>query len=140
MAQPTVRKVAGMAEQNAPARAVIDALRQAVETTTARTVFGEPVTRDEVTIIPVTRVRGCGGGGGGGAPAPADRNAEGSGGGLMISAKPVGAFIVKGAQVCWRPCLDLNKLVLGGQIVAVIALLTVRTIIRTKHCHHHKKT
>ena len=43
-------------------------LHQAREVTTVRRVFGEPIERDGVTVVPVAAVRG--GGGGGAAPAP----------------------------------------------------------------------
>ncbi len=31
-----------------------------------------------------------------------------------------------------RPAVDLNRIVLGGQIVAVVALLTIRTIVKAR--------
>jgi len=32
----------------------------------------------------------------------------------------------------WRPAVDLNRIVLGGQIVAVFALLTIRAIVKAR--------
>jgi hypothetical protein len=35
--------------------------------------------------------------------------------------------------VRWRPVVDVNKIILGGQVVAVVALLTVRAIARMRY-------
>jgi hypothetical protein len=34
--------------------------------------------------------------------------------------------------VTWRAAVDLNRIVLGAQVVAIVALLTVRTIVKTR--------
>ncbi|GAA2060602.1 sporulation protein [Polymorphospora rubra] len=131
---------------NAMGVAVLDLVRRAVGETTAGTVFGEPVSRGEVTVIPVARVKGHGGGGGGGGnadpAAAAGQQGNGSGGGaaphagggsgagMRLSARPVGVFVLRDGRVHWRPALDLNKVILGGQVVLVVALLTVRAIAR----------
>jgi len=47
-----------------------------------------------------------------------------------VIARPVGAFVIKGDQVSWQPAIDVNRAILGGQILAVIALLTLRTVVR----------
>lgn len=88
-------------------------------------VFGDPVERNGVTMIPAARVQGGGGGGVGDAP-----DGKGSGGGGGLSARPVGMFVLTGDQVRWRPAVDLNRIVLGGQVVAVVALLTWRSVAR----------
>ncbi len=138
-----------MSEQNGAGGLVIETIAHTLEDNTSRKVFGEPVTVGEVTLIPAARVIGRGGGGGGGAKghhkksgeaADTDaRNAaagEGSGGGMVQSARPVGAFVVKGNGVTWRPAIDVNRLVLGGQIVAIAGLLLLRTAI--KHGMRHR--
>lgn len=61
-------------------------------------VFGEPVERDGVTVIPIARIRwGVGGGGGAG------REGTGSGGGGGISAEPVGYIEISSAGASFRP-------------------------------------
>jgi len=112
--------------------AVMETLRKMLDTGNAGTVFGEPVSGDGVTLIPVAKVSG-GGGGGGTAPVPGDsegNTAGGTGGGIGLSAKPVGVFVVKDGTVSWRPALDVNKVIMGAQIVAVVALLTLRAIAK----------
>lgn len=49
-----------------------------------------------------------------------------------MSAKPAGAFVLSGDRVRWQPCVDVNRIVLGSQVVAVVALLAVRAIVRAR--------
>ncbi len=64
----------------------------------ADAVFGEPVERDGVTVIPVARVSwGFGGGGGG------EGEDEGHGGGGGASAKAQGFIELEGGQARYRP-------------------------------------
>lgn len=124
------------ADQRGGGTAVIDKIAQTLETNTSRKVFGEPVTVGDVTVIPAAKVSGGGGGGGGGAAESgkaAERGAgEGAGGGMGQSAMPIGAFVLKGGKVTWRPAVDVNRLIMGMQIVAVVALLTIRAIMRRR--------
>ncbi|MEO3876000.1 spore germination protein GerW family protein [Nonomuraea sp. B12E4] len=94
-------------------------------------VFGEPATQDGVTIIPVARIGG--GGGGGSGKQEGERPGEGSGGGFGLGAAPAGVFVVKNGDVRWRPVIDINKVILGAQTVAVVALLTIRAIARMRY-------
>jgi uncharacterized spore protein YtfJ len=110
---------------------VLDTIRQAVESATVTSVFGEPINRGDVTVIPVARVHGRGGGGGGG-QATGDRPGGGSGAGMALSAKPVGVFVVKNGKVGWRPAVDPTKLILGSQAVAITALLTIRALRKAR--------
>jgi uncharacterized spore protein YtfJ len=123
-------------ENNGTGRAVIDTIAHTIEANTSRRAFGDPLTFGDVTVIPAARVVGRGGGGGGGADAKpgGEKNAkgEGSGGGLMQSARPVGALVVKGSEVSWRPAVDVNRVILGGQIVAVVGLLVLRTFLKSR--------
>lgn len=95
---------------------------------TVRRVFGEPYAKNGVTVIPVADVRG-GGGGGEGEDA---EHSGGMGGGFGLSARPSGVFVIRGDEVAWKPAVDVNRIVLGSQIVAVIALLTVRKIVKRR--------
>ena len=106
-----------------------DVIAQARETLTVKRVFGEPYEKDGVTMIPVARVQGGGGGGGGEGP---EGQGKGSGGGFGMKARPVGAFLIRGDEMSWKPAVDLNRIVLGGQIVAIVTLLTIRSIVKTR--------
>jgi uncharacterized spore protein YtfJ len=108
---------------------VQEVIGQAREALTVKRVFGEPYEKNGVTMIPVARVQGGAGGGGGEAP---EGQGKGSGGGFGINARPVGAFLIRGDEMTWKPSVDLNRIVLGGQVVAIVALLTIRAIVKAR--------
>ncbi|MEU0516863.1 spore germination protein GerW family protein [Streptosporangium sp. NPDC006007] len=109
---------------------VIDMIDQVQDTASVKRVFGEPVTQDGVTVIPVARV--AGGGGGGGGKQEGEHPSEGTGGGFGLGVTPAGVFVIKDSHVRWQPVIDVNRIILGGQLVAVVALLTVRAIVRMR--------
>ncbi|GAA2544416.1 spore germination protein GerW family protein [Pseudonocardia hydrocarbonoxydans] len=99
-------------------------------------VFGEPVTMDGVTVIPVSHVGGGAGGGGGREVRSGDEKTsgrpagEGSGGGLGWTGRPCGVVVLRDGDVRWVPALDVNRLVSAVTVVLVAAALTVRPILR----------
>jgi uncharacterized spore protein YtfJ len=100
--------------------AMVTGVRDAMK---AQLVYGEPIERNGTLVVPAAKIRGGGGGGGG-----ADGETNGSGGGFGITAKPAGAWVIRGDEVSWQPALDLNRVILGGQIVAIVAFLALRAI------------
>jgi uncharacterized spore protein YtfJ len=111
----------------------MDVLAQARDNLNVRTVFGEPITAEGVTIVPVARVRGGGGGGGGTGPENEyGKEPAGSGLGFGLVASPVGVYVIKDGNAHWRPSLDVTRIILGGQIVGVIALLVARSIAKRR--------
>jgi uncharacterized spore protein YtfJ len=103
---------------------LIETARDAVS---VKRVFGEPYEHNGITIVPAARVGGGAGGGG------ADiEGRENSGAGMGIGAAPAGAFVVEGDRVTWRPAIDVNRIIMGGQIVAIVALLTLRSIVKAR--------
>jgi uncharacterized spore protein YtfJ len=108
---------------------VNDVITQARDTLTVKRVFGDPYEKNGVTVIPAARVQGGAGGGGGEGP---EGQGKGSGSGFGMNARPVGAFLIRGDEVTWRPAVDLNKVVLGAQIVAIVALFTIRAIVKAR--------
>ena len=113
---------------------VEDVIAQARDSLTVKRVFGDPYEKNGMTVIPVARVQGGAGGGGGEGP---DGQGKGSGSGFAMTARPVGAYLIRGDELTWRPALDINRIILGGQIVAIVALLTLRAAVKarakTKH-------
>ncbi|MDH4016119.1 MAG: spore germination protein GerW family protein [Actinomycetota bacterium] len=86
---------------------------------TVRTVFGEPIEKGAVTIIPAARVVGGIGGGDG-----ADHGGQhGEGGGFGIRAYPAGAYVIRNDKVRWLPAVDPNRIVVATGAVAAVALL-----------------
>jgi uncharacterized spore protein YtfJ len=117
-----------------------DITSAARDTVTARRVFGDPVERDGVALLPAATVTG-GAGGGGGHDATGQ---EGEGGGLGVRARPAGAYVVSGGDVHWRPAVDVNRIVTVAGAVAITYLLT-RTHLeavrsRTERRHSRRRT
>jgi len=52
--------------------------------------------------------------------------------GFGMSARPLGVFLIKDGDVVWRPAIDVNRAILGGQIVAIAALLLLRTVVKAR--------
>lgn len=106
---------------------VQELLAQAKDAMTVKRVFGEPYERDGVTLVPVAAVAGGGGGGTG-----EGSDGEGSGSGFGLSARPVGVYVIKNEQVSWEPALDLNRIVVAAQFAAIVLLLTLRTLVKSR--------
>jgi hypothetical protein len=78
-------------------------------------VFGPPTHCGGATLVPVARVRG----GGGAAGHSVDLRT-----GVGLEARPVGAFVIgPDGTVAWHPVVDVNRIVLGGQLVVGAVLL-----------------
>lgn len=101
---------------------LISGVRDAIS---VRRVYGDPYEKDGLTVIPAAAVRGGAGGGMG------DRDAEetGKGAGFGLMARPSGAWIIEEGTAVWKPAIDVNRIVLGGQIVALAAILVVGRIV-----------
>ena len=112
---------------------VQEVIGQARDAITVKRVFGDPYEHDGTTVIPAARVVGGAGGGDGEGQGPGgEGSGKGSGSGFGISARPAGAYVIRGDDVSWQPAVDVNRLILGGQVVAGIALLTLRTILKAR--------
>ena len=105
------------------AKETIDAARDSL---TVRRVYGEAYERNGVTVIPAASIQGGGGGGSGNQP----DGSTGGGGGFGLRARPVGAYVIRGDRVDWSPAFDLNRAILGGQLVALALLFVARFIRR----------
>jgi len=96
---------------------VLDEVRASVE---AKRVYADPVHEDGVTVVPAATVRGGGGGG---------SDEEGSsGGGFGIAGSPTGAWVVKDGQVTWKPAVDATKVLVLGEVTAIVGLLAWRSV------------
>jgi uncharacterized spore protein YtfJ len=109
---------------------VLGYLGQVGDAVTVKRVFGEPYERDGVTIIPAALV--LGGGGGGGGEGPTEEGGSGSGGGFGVVARPAGAYVIKEGRVTWTPAVDVNRIVIGCQIVALVAILARRSVKKAR--------
>jgi uncharacterized spore protein YtfJ len=101
-----------------------EVIRRTIGGMEAKQVFGAPIEREGVLYLPAAKVRGGGGAGG---------DTEGNGGGgFGLTAKPAGMYVIRNGDAEWRPALDLNRVIIGGQLVAIVALLVLRSILRRR--------
>jgi uncharacterized spore protein YtfJ len=115
---------------------------------TASTVFGDPIDREGVTLVPVARIFGGGGGGQGQAHHTRGQaegenlptHGEGWGGGYGGMAHAAGAYVIRNGDVRWQPVVDVNRVILGAQIVGatlgaevtvIVAALVFRGLFRS---------
>lgn len=87
-------------------------------------VYGEPIERGNVTIIPASMVLAGGGGGGGD---DAKSGGSGEGGGMGLVARPVGAYVIRGDEVSWKPAISPGVVVL----VALVGARVIRRMVRS---------
>jgi len=105
---------------------VFDGLVEGVrDVASVKRVYGEPYETGGVTVIPAASVRG---GGGGGAGQSGEKD-SGKGGGFGAVARPSGAWIIDQGNVTWKPVVDVNRIVLGGQIVGLVAILVAGRVL-----------
>jgi uncharacterized spore protein YtfJ len=89
-------------------------LSGAQDAMSVRRVFGDPIQAGDVTLVPVASIAGGGGGG--------SKSAAENGAGFGVSAKPAGVFAIRGGDVRWRPAVNVNRVILGGQVVGIVAI------------------
>jgi uncharacterized spore protein YtfJ len=106
---------------------LLEGLREALS---VRQVFGQPVERDGVTVIPAATVMGGGGVGGGEGEGQSKetKNQKGSGfgggfGGVMW---PAGAFEIREGRATWHPAIDVTRVLVMAFMLA-IALVRARS-------------
>lgn len=102
---------------------VDEMLTSARDAINVKRVYGDPIQIDGITVIPAADVRGGGGGGG-------DKDNNG-GGGFGLSARPVGAYVARDGDVRWEPAFDLSRVAVMGTLAGIVALLVLRSIIKT---------
>jgi len=100
-------------------------LDKARHSASVRDVYGDPIEKDGMMIIPVARVAGAGGGGGG-----TGDQSEGSGFGYGLKSEPVGVYVVKDGTVQWQPIVNVNAIVARGIVVAIVGTLTVPRMLK----------
>jgi uncharacterized spore protein YtfJ len=93
------------------------------------TVYGTPVERDGVTVVPVAKLRyGFGGGSG-----RKHSDEEGSGGGGGVYARPVGYIEIKDDSSQYRPIRDpaaMVPVIAVGGLVGIVALRILARMFR----------
>jgi uncharacterized spore protein YtfJ len=103
---------------------VDEMLAGARDTMTVKRVYGDPIERDGMLVIPAANVVGGGGGGG-------DKENNG-GGGFGVSATPAGAWIIRDGEVEWEPAVDATRIATLGMLVAIVFLWTIGSIAKSR--------
>ncbi|NMR20584.1 spore germination protein GerW family protein [Cellulomonas fimi] len=140
---------------NLPPFDAADLTRATRDALDVRRVFGDAYERGATWVIPVAKVMGgtgagvAGGAMGGEGPrtgAGDDRagrtgartgpqgqgEGTGGGGGFGVRVKPLGVYVVDDAGVHWRPALDLNRVILGGQAVGAVLAVCLAWALRRR--------
>lgn len=103
---------------------VDEMLTGARDAMTVKRVYGDPIERDGILVIPAANVVGGGGGGG--------DNENNGGGGFGVSATPAGAWVVRDGQVEWESAVDVTRIATLGMLVAIVFLWTIRSIAKAQ--------
>lgn len=98
-------------------------------TANAKHIYGEPVERDGVTVVPVAQAA-YGFGGGSGKKKKGELAGEGSGGGGGAMLIPVGYIEIKNGQTRFRPTRDPLALLPAILAAAPLSLLMVWKITK----------
>ena len=117
-----------------PAATLLERLGQQLTTSaTAQNVYGTPVERDGITVIPVARVRYGFGGGEGGGTKPGEAAGSGLGAGAGVSVTPVGYMELRGGRSRFRPIRSsVVPLVAVSGAIAWLLLRSVPRLLRKR--------
>jgi uncharacterized spore protein YtfJ len=103
----------------------------------AAAVYGTPVVRDGVTVIPVAKVRWGFGGGGGTGTTPGDKGSgSGEGGGGGVLATPMGYIEMRDGSTEFRQINDpmtlliVPPIIIASGITAMLVLRGLRLLFR----------
>lgn len=117
-----------------PAQSLLERLSQQLSTTAkAQAVYGTPVERDGITVIPVARARYGFGGGGGGGTQPGEAAGAGLGAGAGVSLTPVGYIELREGRSRFRPIRSsVVPLVAVSGAIAWLLLRSVPGLLRKR--------
>ena len=108
----------------------VESITATHDTMSVRRCYGDAYEFDGVTVIPVARVFGGAGGGGGEGADQNEVGGSGFGTGFGLVASPIGVYEVHEDSVVWKPTVDVNRLLKGGQVLAgIIAVCTTLVLL-----------
>jgi len=129
--EQAARDEARLAGDPTPADRLLERLAELIGAKAGvQAVFGEPTTRENLTIIPVARVRWGFGGGGGRAETPPSGPASGSGGGGGVAADPIGYLEIGPEGAAFRPIREPYPSSMFLIAVALAAAIVLRALAR----------
>lgn len=97
---------------------VDELLQGARDAIAVKRVYGDPIERDGVLVVPAAAVRGGGGGGG--------DDSENGGGGFGLHARPVGAYVIRDGEVEWQPAVDATRIAVSALAALVLVAFFLR--------------
>lgn len=72
------------------------------------------------------------------ADASGNGDGYGGGGGFGAMVKPLGVVVIDDSGVHWQPTIDVNRAILGGQIVLALAVLTAGCVLGRRRTTVHR--
>jgi uncharacterized spore protein YtfJ len=126
-------------------RVIEGAIGKALTHADVRTVFGEPITQGERTVIPVARVTanygfGAGGGEGEREDAPNHGSGGGGGGGGRIRAHPIGFIEMGNDSASFVPIVDRGEIFSRlGTIAMIVALFLLPALLLNRQSQSSKR-
>lgn len=73
-----------------------------------------------------------------GVDASGNGDGYGGGGGFGTHVKPLGVVVIDDSGTRWQPTIDVNRAILGGQIVLALAVLTTGCVLGRRHTTVHR--
>jgi uncharacterized spore protein YtfJ len=107
---------------------VLDSIKGTRDSLSVSRAYGDAYELDGVTVIPVARVSG-GAGGGGGEGSDDEKSGGGFGTGFGLHVNPVGVYEIRGGRVVWKPAVDANRLLRGGQVLGGIIAVCITLVL-----------
>lgn len=111
---------------------LVNQLAERFQTSAAiKTVYGDPITVNSRTIIPVARVMyGFGAGSGRGPAHGGEDTGEGGGGGGGVRVKPMGVIEISDNGTRFIPVVDAGRMAMYGVVCAFLFAGVLRAYIR----------
>lgn len=109
------------------AQALLQSLKEGIlSQASVKSIYGEPVSAQGRTVIPVAKVAyGYGGGAGTGGVGQNSARGEGGGGGGAVRAIPVGVIEISNGQTRFVPISDRKKLMSAALVGTALGMLLV---------------
>lgn len=107
---------------------VFESIKGTHDSLSVSRAYGDPYELDGATVIPVAHVSG-GAGGGGGEGIDDEKSGGGFGTGFGLHVNPVGVYEVRDGHVVWKPSVDTNRLLRGGQVLGGIIAVCITLVL-----------
>ncbi len=115
---------------------IIQSLSEAVATkATVKNVYGDPVTAEGKTVIPVARIQFGFGAGGGSGDKGEGQKGEGGGAGGGVKCTPAGILEISAGETRWIPIHDYKRL--AAVLAAGFTAAWLLAKCCRRHCGHH---